>query len=107
MKRRFIRRFIITLETCIDALALRARDTYSTGFLGDNKSPYKPLFHRITYMYSTDGLQALKTSSLASFMVAGVSLVYDRGPFSDGNTEAESTCFESVCTLCKWVMCIH
>ena len=31
-----IRRFIITLETCIDALALCTRDAYSTGFLGDN-----------------------------------------------------------------------
>ena len=51
MKRRFIRRFIITLENCIDALALHTRDAYSTGFLGDNKSPYKPPFHRITYIY--------------------------------------------------------
>ena len=90
MKRRFIRRFIITeetctigvpsakregvytgrqykgeggafiltrrrasIQTCIDALALRARDVYSTGFLGDNKSPYKPPFHRIRYLCHT------------------------------------------------------
>ena len=46
---RGISTFIITLETCIDALVLRARDAYSTGFLGDNKSPYKPPFHCITY----------------------------------------------------------
>ena len=45
--------FIITLEACIDALTLRAQDTYSTGFLSDNKSPNKPTFHRITYISAT------------------------------------------------------
>ena len=36
MKQRFIQIFIITLETCIDALMLGAQYTYSTSFLGDN-----------------------------------------------------------------------
>ena len=40
MKRQFIQRFIIILETCIDALVLCAQDVYSTGFLSDDKSPH-------------------------------------------------------------------
>ena len=56
MKRSFIWRFIITLETCIDALTLRTRDAYSTAFFGDNtvcKSLYTLPFHHITYISIT------------------------------------------------------
>ena len=51
MKQWFIRRFIITEETCTIGVPSANREGIYTGFQGGNKSPYKPPFHHITYIY--------------------------------------------------------
>ena len=53
MKQRFIRRFIITEKTCTIGVPSVKHEGVYTGFQGNNKSPYKPMFHRIKYLCHT------------------------------------------------------